>query len=42
MKDITKDTQKRKLLGKKKKKKKKITQYILGKGINKIIFKKWK
>lgn len=39
MKDITKDTHKRKLLGKKKKKKKKITQYILGKGINKIILK---
>ena len=38
MKDITKDTHKRKLLGKKKKKKK-ITQYILGKGINKIIKK---
>lgn len=40
MKDITKDTQKRKLLRKKKKKKKKITQCILGKGINKIILKK--
>lgn len=29
----------KKLLGKKRKKKKKITQYILGKGVNKIIKK---